>query len=1066
MPATLRLPAPPARRPSANPASDPRFKVVKDRLTKGSSNLKKHPPAAKKALEAQKAALPPAKEKLVGAQANQVDTIQEAKAKKPDPNSFLALLRAEIEKVMPKNLDQADNFMEGGEQQQMKGAVTGKVDAQKQEASGEIKSATDQAPDQSKVVGKVVTPMPGEPTPVMPGINAGEGMPQARPEADVSQQQNKKNADQQMADAEVTPQQMQKANDPRFSSVLAAKTQVEKVADAAPAKYRTGEKAALAKAVVGAQSQSKLGISALLGVKTKSGTAVKSRQQIAKEKDEARRKEVGDSIEKIYNQTKLNVEAKLASLETDVSRLFDVGANAAIDNMKNNSRREIEKFKDDRYSGIRGWGRWIADRFRDVPPEIKQILQRNRAKFTQEMDTLVVRIASVVETRLQQAKNEITQGQGRIKSYVAGLPKDLQAVGKAAEKEMAGRFEELQQGIEDRKNALAQKLAQQYKEASDKADKALQEIEDENRSALYGFIAKLAEIVKILLEFKNKLMSILRKGWETIKLILADPIGFLSNLISAIKGGFEAFVNNIWEHLKKGFMKWLFGALAGAGIEIPSDLSLPSILKLVLSVLGITYEKMRAKAVKLLGPTAVAVIEKVVEYIRTLVTGGPAALWEKIKEDLSNLKEMVIDAIQDWLITTIVKQAVTKIVSMFNPAGAIVQAVLMIYNVVMFVVERAAQIMEFVEAVINSVHQIATGVIGTAVSWIERALANMIPIMIGFLASLIGLGGISAKIKEFILKVQAKVDQAIDKMIGKAVGWVKKAFGRKSKGKEGAEVKAKVAADLSGKKLKDTEEEKALIASVYNKYKPEGLKGIRFKPTKNGGIDVIVSASLAEKVAQIDLSTPGGFKELSSIVGMMSPYAGRTTIMVYYGKSSKKFKKITQKKGKAGHAEHWLMLEFPSLMEKIRREYKTTKTPLLNPVPVLLEINRTPCDGCATSHLQKMIDDAKNAYPDVKINLTIKALSISQGAQLTTEKGLMALMAKDIEITSSTVWTEIKKQMKANGIKQIDYKNRHYDIDDINEFIASASDVQQLIDKTVKSVNKSKPITETKGSGT
>jgi hypothetical protein len=342
---------------------------------------------------------------------------------------------------------------------------------------------------------------------------------------------------------------------------------------------------------------------------------------------------------------------------------------------------------------------------------------------------------------------------------------------------MAGRFEELQQGIEDRKNALAQKLAQQYKEASDKADKALQEIEDENRSALYGFIAKLAEIVKILLEFKNKLMSILRKGWETIKLILADPIGFLSNLISAIKGGFEAFVSNIWEHLKKGFMKWLFGALAGAGIEIPSDLSLPSILKLVLSVLGITYEKMRAKAVKLLGPTAVAVIEKVVEYVRTLVTGGPAALWEKIKEDLSNLKEMVIDAIQNWLITTIVKQAVTKIVSMFNPAGAIVQAVLMIYNVVMFVVERAAQIMEFVEAVINSVHQIATGAIGTAVSWIERALANMIPIMIGFLASLIGLGGISAKIKEFILKVQTKVDLAIDKMIGKAVGWVKKAFG-------------------------------------------------------------------------------------------------------------------------------------------------------------------------------------------------------------------------------------------------------------------------------------------------
>lgn len=778
MPASLRLPAPKPRRPSANPVNDPRFKLVTDKLNKGSSNLKKHPPASKKASEAQKAAVPPAKEKLVGAQANQVDTMGAAKAKKPDPNSFLALLRAEIEKVMPQNLEQATEFMEGGEQQQMKGAVTGKVDAQKQEASGEIKSATAQPPDQSRVVGKEVAPMPGEPAPVTPVINAGEGMPLAKPNTEVSQQDSKQNADQQMADAEVTPQQLKKANDPRFSSVLAAKTNVEKVADAAPNKYRAGEKTLLTKAVVGAQSQSKVGISALLGVKSKSGTAVKSRQQIAKEKDEARRKEVADNIEKIFTQTKVNVEAKLASLETDVSALFDAGANAAIENMKTNSRREIEKFKDERYSGIRGKARWVIDKFRDVPPGIKQILQRNRAIFTQEMDALVVRIANVVETRLQEAKNEISKGQGQIKSYVASLPKDLQAVGKAAEKEMAGRFDELRQGVEDRKNALAQKLAQQYKDASDKADKALQEIEDENRSALYGFIAKLAEIVKILLEFKEKLMAILRKGWETIKLILADPIGFLANLLSAIKGGFEAFVSNIWEHLKKGFMKWLFGALAGAGIEIPSDLSLPSILKLVLSVLGFTYEKMRAKAVKLLGPKAVAVIEKVVDYIRTLIAGGPAALWEKIKEDLSNLKEMVIDAIQDWLVTTIVKQAVIKIVSMFNPAGAIVQAVMMIYNVVMFVVERAAQIMEFVEAVINSVHQIATGAIGTAVSWIERALGNMVPILIGFLASLIGLGGISAKIKEFILKVQTKVDLAIDKMIAKAVGWVKKLFGK------------------------------------------------------------------------------------------------------------------------------------------------------------------------------------------------------------------------------------------------------------------------------------------------
>ena len=72
-----------------------------------------------------------------------------------------------------------------------------------------------------------------------------------------------------------------------------------------------------------------------------------------------------------------------------------------------------------------------------------------------------------------------------------------------------------------------------------------------------GFIEKLGQIVKALMEFKAKLLGLLRKGMETIQLILDDPIGFLGNLIAAVKGGFNAFVGNIWTHLKAGFFKWL-----------------------------------------------------------------------------------------------------------------------------------------------------------------------------------------------------------------------------------------------------------------------------------------------------------------------------------------------------------------------------------------------------------------------------------------------------------------------------------------------------------------------------
>src|SRR5262249_7826531 len=132
----------------------------------------------------------------------------------------------------------------------------------------------------------------------------------------------------------------------------------------------------------------------------------------------------------------------------------------------------------------------------------------------------------------------------------------------------------------------------------------------------------------------------------------------------------------------------------------------------------------------------------------------------------------------NWLIETLVKKATIKLVSMFNPAGAIVQAVLMIYDTVMFLIEKASQIMALVEAVINSVNAIATGAIGGAANWIEQALARTIPMVIGFLAQLIGLGGLSKKVKEFILKVQTAVDKAIDKAIAKVVAVVKKLFGK------------------------------------------------------------------------------------------------------------------------------------------------------------------------------------------------------------------------------------------------------------------------------------------------
>ena len=103
MPTTL---APRVRRP-ADPRSDPRFQKVEVKLKSDATRLKQHPPARKKAAEAQAAAKGPPNEKLAGAKANQVGKMEQAPTGKPDENSFLALLRSEIEKALPKNNEEA-----------------------------------------------------------------------------------------------------------------------------------------------------------------------------------------------------------------------------------------------------------------------------------------------------------------------------------------------------------------------------------------------------------------------------------------------------------------------------------------------------------------------------------------------------------------------------------------------------------------------------------------------------------------------------------------------------------------------------------------------------------------------------------------------------------------------------------------------------------------------------------------------------------------------------------------------------------------------------------------------
>lgn len=267
----------------------------------------------------------------------------------------------------------------------------------------------------------------------------------------------------------------------------------------------------------------------------------------------------------------------------------------------------------------------------------------------------------------------------------------------------------------------------------------------------------------------KRVMGVVQKVGDTFGLIAANPGGFFANLGAAILGGFEQFRDRFGTHLQTALVGWLFSALQGAGLKLPEKFDLKGILSLVLQVLGLTYDNLRKRLVDLVGETVVSTVETTLDFVVTLVRDGVAAAWEKIVEFAGNVKDMLIGAIKDFIGKTILGEALKLVAKMLVPGGALITLCIKIYETVIFVIEKAKALLDFVEAVTDSIANIARGNIGAAKNYVEKTLAKMLPLVISFLAKMVGLGGISGHIKKAIENIQAPINTALNKV----VAWIK-----------------------------------------------------------------------------------------------------------------------------------------------------------------------------------------------------------------------------------------------------------------------------------------------------
>ncbi len=300
---------------------------------------------------------------------------------------------------------------------------------------------------------------------------------------------------------------------------------------------------------------------------------------------------------------------------------------------------------------------------------------------------------------------------------------------------------------------------------------------------LFAFIVTIVriivEVLLVVMNFPidtvNQIIANARSAFEDIK---SDPIGFLKNLLRAVKQGFVQFFDNIVTHLLGGLRDWLFGELATAGINPPADLSFQSILGFVLDVLGLTIDNVWERLALKIGPERVAQIRAAIDtlsgiwtFIKDVWERGPIAIWEYVQEQLSNLWTMVLEQVQNWIMTRIVEQVTTRLLSLLDPTGimAVVNSFIAFYRAIQSFIEKLREMLEIVNSFVAGVANIARGNVADAANFLEAALARAVPVAIGFLANQVGLRGLGTRIAEMISGLRDRVNGAIDWLIDRAI---------------------------------------------------------------------------------------------------------------------------------------------------------------------------------------------------------------------------------------------------------------------------------------------------------
>lgn len=755
-----------------------------DKLRVLSRNEQVHDDAPRKMGQAEMAVVIPASDNQSKSNAGQVGAVGARPAPPVDENKGKQKLKDSLAENVPRSIEDVDNFKRDKKAQHMGADVMQVVQGDKNSVVttyADMERTPPPAPPEH-------APEPLPPAEAAPGtgaMNLGQGaVAPLQPEhTDTSKYTNE--ADAKLKEEGVTQEQLDMVDSGDLATANKEKKGMDQMARSEPKAIQDFSRQQSGKVETELKQEEAKG-RGKVSARRKAGLgATGAKQKHAKSALEKKRDEVAAKINGIYKAAQDKVKKKLADLETQSMKRFDDGNAKATRAFEDNVNRELAAFKDDRYSGVFGWARKARDWIKgmDDLPGVKAIFERNRAAFVSTIDRLVADIGADNKRVIQECRDELARAKAEIKDYVDKLGPALKDIGRKTAGEMNRQLEEMDGFVRKQEEELQQKLA-------DKQQAAIKAIDDKIEKMKEAMSGALAKLGKLLLWAAKKLFTwaltkfgyslsdiegIINKGVAVLKAIFTKPIVFVKNLMNAAITGFKNFGRNFLKHLKDALFEWLTGSLEG--VTLPTTWDLKGIVGLALQMIGISYQNIRKHMVTVMGEPVVAGLEKGFQLVKTLVTEGPMAAWEQLKEMAAEMREAFVEAVKDFIKWKIVEEAIKWVVSLFIPGAGLIKAVIGIYDTIVFFVQKAKQIAKMIANFLGSIAEIAAGNIGAAADAMEQGLARALSLVISFLAQLLHLNAITAKIRAAIQKIRAKVDAVLLKIAKWIADKAKKLFG-------------------------------------------------------------------------------------------------------------------------------------------------------------------------------------------------------------------------------------------------------------------------------------------------